>query len=37
MRGSDSSKFVCFLEAFTSMQICGLEQGRKVNCGGAGS
>lgn len=33
--GRDSSKFVCFLEGFTSMQICGLELGRKVNHGGA--
>lgn len=31
------SLFVCFLEAVTSMQVCGLEQGRKVNCGGAGA
>ena len=33
--GRDSSKFVCFLEAFTSKQIGGSGLGRKVNHGGA--
>lgn len=35
LRGGNASQLVCFLEAFTSMQICGFGQGRKVNPGGA--